>query len=81
MAQCIAKSKRSGVQCQNHAVRGKAVCRFHGAFAGPKTEEGIARIKQANTTHGRYAKEALEERKAFRRILKEYKANLNQLGT
>ena len=58
MVQCKARSKRSGVQCRNHAVSGKRVCRIHGAFAGPKTPEGISRIKQANTTHGKYTKES-----------------------
>ena len=79
MVQCKARSKRSGVQCRNHAVSGKRVCRIHGAFAGPKTPEGIARIKQANTTHGKYTKESLEEKRAFRKMLKDHKEILSQL--
>jgi hypothetical protein len=31
---CTAMSKRSGKQCQAPAVRGKHVCRMHGAKAG-----------------------------------------------
>lgn len=81
MVQCKAKSKRSGVQCQRHAAKGKAVCRMHGALAGPKTKEGINRIKQANTKHGNYTKEAFTERRAFRNLLKEYKEQLSEIDT
>lgn len=81
MVQCKAKSKRSGIQCRNHAVSKKNVCRIHGAFAGPKTPEGIARIKQANTTHGKYTKEAFAEKRAFRQILKNYRKTLSQMDT
>ncbi len=79
MIRCRAKSKRSGVQCKNNAVRGKYVCRMHGAFAGPKTAEGIARIKKVNTKHGNYTKEAYEERRVFRSMLKEYKKCLKEI--
>ena len=79
MVQCKAKSKRSGVQCRNNAAKGKAVCRFHGASAGPKSTEGIARIKEANTTNGNFTKEAFEKRRSFRKMLKECRESLNQL--
>lgn len=79
MVQCKAKSKRSGEQCKNNAVREKAVCRMHGAFAGPKTAKGIARIKEANTKHGNYTKEAFVERRAFRNLVKEYKECLRTI--
>lgn len=79
MVQCKAKSKRSGVQCRNSAAIGKKVCRFHGASAGPKTIEGIARIKKANTKHGHFTKGAFEKRKSFRKMLKECRESLDQL--
>jgi len=41
---CKAKSKRSGKRCKAPAVRGKAVCRMHGAKAGAPT----------GPAHGRY---------------------------
>lgn len=69
MVQCRAKSKRSGVQCRKYAVKGKAVCRIHGAYAGPKTPEGKARIKEANTKHGNFTKEAFQERRSFRELV------------
>lgn len=77
MVQCKAKSKRSQMQCRKHAVKGKAVCRFHGAYSGPKTSEGIARIKEAKTTHGRFTKEAFAERRAFRELIKGCKDSLD----
>jgi hypothetical protein len=46
---CTAKSKRSGLSCQAPAVKGKRVCRMHGAHSGaPKGEaHGMYR-------HGRF---------------------------
>jgi hypothetical protein len=80
MVQCRAKSKRSGVQCKNNAVRGKRVCRMHGAFAGPKTTQGIARIKKANTKHGNYTKEAFAEKQVFRKMINDHKNFLKTIG-
>jgi len=50
---CTACAKRSKSQCKNPAVKSYNVCRMHGAGGGPKTQEGIDRIVQANTIHGR----------------------------
>lgn len=36
---CGAKSKRTGKQCRGPAVRGKSVCRMHGATGGAPTGE------------------------------------------
>ncbi len=45
---CQAKSKRSQQQCKSWAVKGKKVCRMHGAFGGRKIITGeYTRIKQA----------------------------------
>jgi hypothetical protein len=49
---CTAKSKRSGEQCQAPAVRGKKVCRMHGAFAGAPKGQANGRWK-----HGIYSRE------------------------
>ncbi len=76
MVQCKAKSKRSGVQCKNNAVKKKTVCRMHGACAGPKTVEGINSIKKSNTKHGMYTKELIEERKKYRQLYKDFYAIL-----
>jgi hypothetical protein len=51
---CQAKSKRTKLQCQSPAVRGKAVCRTHGGLStGPKTKAGRIRCAAAKTIHGR----------------------------
>jgi len=64
-ARCAAKSKRSGEQCKKPAMRGKAVCQFHGGRStGPKTAEGKARIAAAHTIHGRETREQRAERSA-----------------
>jgi hypothetical protein len=61
---CRANSKRSGFQCQAPAVRGKKVCRMHGARAGaPKGE------RNGNYRHGGYSNE-VRELAAQARLLK-----------
>lgn len=49
MAQCTAKSKRSGQQCKRHAVAGKTKCHIHGG----KSLSGAA---SPNFKTGRYSK-------------------------
>ena len=42
-------------------MRGKRVCRNHGGRStGAKTSEGMARIKEAATKHGRFTEEGRE---------------------
>ena len=51
--QCRAKSKRTQVQCQAPAMKGKEVCRFHGGLStGPTSIEGRERCAQARTFDG-----------------------------
>ena len=51
---CQAKSKRTKLQCQSPAVRGKRACRIHGGLStGPKTQAGRIRCAEAKTIHGR----------------------------
>ena len=67
---CTAKSKRSGEQCKKPALRGKAVCDFHGGRStGPKTEAGKARQRAAVLKTGNYTKEAIEDRARNVRVL------------
>ena len=59
-SRCQAKN-RAGNQCAKPAMRGKRVCGFHGGLStGPRTTEGIARIKEAATKHGRFTQEGRE---------------------
>jgi hypothetical protein len=69
-ARCTAKSKRSGEQCKKPAMRGKAVCDFHGGRStGPKTEAGKARQRAAVTKTGEYTKQAMEDGARSMRML------------
>lgn len=71
MQRCKAKSKRSGEQCKNYALKGYSVCRMHGARGGPKTKEGMRRCKMASWQHGLYSHESAEEMRFMRQLLKE----------
>ena len=67
---CSAKSKRSGEQCKKPALRGKAVCDFHGGSStGAKTEAGKARQRAAVIKSGNYTKEAMEDKVRSVRVL------------
>jgi len=67
---CAAKSKRSGEQCKKPAMRGKAVCDFHGGRStGPKTEAGKSRQRAAVLKTGDYTKEAMEDKARSVRVL------------
>jgi hypothetical protein len=47
-------------------------CRLHGGLStGPKTAEGIERIRRAKTKHGIYTAAAMAERKRFRDLFKD----------
>ena len=60
---CGAKT-RTGTACQRPANKRNGRCRVHGgASTGPRTEEGRARISEANLRHGRYTKDKLEKRR------------------
>ena len=67
---CQAASKRTKQQCRRPALKGKAVCDFHGGGStGPKTESGKARQRAAVTTSGRYTKDAMANMARGMRVL------------
>jgi len=60
---CGAKRRKRPELCRQPAMR-NGRCRIHGGKStGPRTEEGIERIRRASTKHGRRSKAAITERK------------------
>ena len=77
-ARCQAKTRR-GTLCQCPAMP-NGRCRLHGGLStGPKTPEGIERIRRALTTHGWYSQAAKSERRFVRLLLREGRAVLSRL--
>ena len=73
---CSATSKRTGKPCQAPAVRGWAVCRFHGARGGaPKGAQN------GNYKHGLYMNEAIVERRALSALLRASRKSLDALSS
>ena len=65
---CGAKT-RAGTPCQQAAIRGKQRCRMHGGKStGPRTAEGMERMRASKIKHGLKTKEALEFRKFMREL-------------
>ncbi len=60
---CLAKTRR-GTACQRPAYKRNGRCSLHGGRStGPKSEDGIARLTAARTTHGKYTKDKRAEAK------------------
>ena len=65
---CGAKT-RAGTPCQQAAMRGKLRCRMHGGGStGPRTPEGMERMRASKIRHGLRTKEARELRKLLREL-------------
>ena len=78
MQRCKARSKRSGEQCKNYAIKGYEVCRMHGAHGGPKTRLGLLACKKAPYKHGLYSYEALQELRECRRLIRRSKTMIDE---
>jgi hypothetical protein len=67
---CGARNRR-GTACGSPAMR-NGCCRLHGGLStGPKTAEGIERIRRAKTKHGLFSAAAIAERQRFRAMFKD----------
>ena len=56
-------------------------CRLHGGKStGPKTQEGIERIRKAHLKNGRYTREAIAERKEFNELLRTLKGTVKEVN-
>ena len=68
---CSAMSKRSQCRCRAPAVKGRSVCRMHGARAGaPKGKANGA------WQHGRATHEALARRRELGELIREVKKTM-----
>ncbi|MBP2433015.1 hypothetical protein ABIF38_004017 [Bradyrhizobium japonicum] len=63
---CGARTRRGG-SCRAPAVRGKTRCRMHGGAKG----SGAPRANRNARKHGRFAGDAIAERRQIRALLRE----------
>ena len=67
---CGAKT-RAGHPCGRYAMP-NGRCRMHGGLStGPKTPEGMERIRRSNWKHGRFSAEAKAERRRLRELCRQ----------
>ena len=70
---CGAKT-RKGTPCRSAAMK-NGRCRMHGGMStGPRTPEGIERIRAARTKHGRYSAASIAARRAARQAIRELRS-------
>lgn len=83
--ECGAKARTNGHKpCRRYAMD-NGRCHLHGGMTpknnpGPKTEEGKLRHKMAPWKHGQYCKEAKEEARILRQMLRKCKDTLEELS-
>src|SRR4051794_15073272 len=64
---------RAGMPCKGQAMRNGRCYRHGGPSTGPRTPEGLARIRAARTTHGLRTAEMEELRELVRELRAESK--------
>ncbi|MFA4971621.1 MAG: HGGxSTG domain-containing protein [bacterium] len=70
---CGAKTRR-GTSCMGPAMR-NGRCRMHGGCStGPRTPEGLERIRRAHLKHGHYSREARNEARQLRQLFNEWQS-------
>lgn len=68
---CGAKARQNNNKPCRQPAMANGRCRLHGGKStGPKTKEGKVRSALANYKHGLYTKEAMEEKKLIREMMK-----------
>ena len=78
---CGAKTRR-GTSCQAPAKQPVGCCRVHGgASTGPRTKDGLKRLTEARTTHGRYTKEKRAEAKHRAGVGRQVRAEIREIET
>lgn len=73
---CGAKTQ-AGAPCKRPAYARNGRCHGHGgASTGPRTPEGLQRLAEAHTVHGRYTKEKRAEARAAAAVGRRVRAQL-----
>lgn len=68
--ECGAESRTNRFQSCRRIAMPNGRCHLHGGKStGPRTEEGRRRVKEANTKHGFYSMESIEERRRLRAFI------------
>ena len=71
---CGARARRTGAPCRQPAMA-NGRCRMHGGKStGPRTAEGLERLRAARTRHGAYTAEALALRRHLAGLLRRARA-------
>ena len=78
MPRCGAKT-RAGHSCGHFAMK-NGRCRYHGGKStGAKTINGRARVADANLKHGKYTKEAIDERRLLAAFIRDARVLLREI--
>jgi ribosomal protein L32 len=76
--QCGART-RSGASCKSPAMQNDR-CRMHGGTStGPRTSEGLERMRRANTRHGIYSQESRRQMRAIRKLVREARRKAEEM--
>lgn len=69
---CCGARTRHGMLCRNRPVSSRKRCRMHGGKStGPRTAEGLERMRAARTKHGGRSKATREAMQRMRGLLRE----------
>ncbi len=72
--ECGAKVRSNNYAPCKRIAMANGRCHFHGGkSSGAKTANGKSKQKMASWKHGVYSKEAIEERRNFKKMIKEQK--------
>ena len=76
---CEARTRR-GTLCQRPARLPVGRCKLHGgASTGPLTKDGLARLTESRTKHGKFTKEKRAEARRRAQVGREIKAELRDI--
>ena len=80
--ECGARARSNGGNPCRRIACPNGRCNLHGGRtrnSGSKTPEGRLKQKMANWKTGQYSKEAIADRKDFRKLMKQYKNDIEEL--